>query len=106
MDIKKLIKRFSKLSFLDSEWFRKLSDIKKEFVLGIIEDAIFWVDLEKQPHCDDGFKFLAAAYGLTNARQEANDMGLKGKKRDEFIRPHQNLFTMYNPYSGNGNQDK
>jgi hypothetical protein len=70
----------------------------------MIEDAMFWVDLEKQPNSGDGFKFLAASYGLENAQEEATTKGLEGKEREKFLRPHQDLFTMFNPYSGNGRE--
>ncbi len=99
-----LIKQFPKLAFLKSAEFQSLSQEKQEFLLTVIEDATFWVDLEKQPNASDGFKFLAATYGLSNAQVEANTQGLNGKEREKFLRPHQDLYTMFNPYSGNGQE--
>ena len=66
----------------------------------LVKDALFWIDLEKKPSGSDGFKFLAAAYGLENAQADARTQGLSGKDREKFLRPHQDLYTMFNPYSG------
>lgn len=87
--------------FLNSPEFQALPKEKQDFILGLVEDAMFWIDLEKKPNSSDGFKFLAASYGLEQAQQEANVKGLTGKDREKFLRPHQDLYTMYNPYSGN-----
>ena len=100
--IEMYVQKSPKLAFLKSPQFKMLSREKQEFFLGCVEDAIFWVDLEKQPNPNDGFKFLAAAYGLDHAQHEAKAKGLEGKEKEKFIRPHQDLFTVYNPYSGNG----
>lgn len=85
---------------------RKLTREEILELKGLIEDAMFWIDLEKKPHANDGFKFLAATYGLTNAQQEASQKGLQGKEKEKFIRPHQDLYTMFNPYSGNSSEKK
>ncbi|MGH7274865.1 MAG: hypothetical protein ACREIQ_10465 [Nitrospiria bacterium] len=70
----------------------------------LVRDAMFWIDLDKKPNSSDGFKFLTAAYGLNQAQETANSQGLNGKEREKFLRPHQDLYTMYNPYSGNGRE--
>ena len=70
----------------------------------LVKDAMFWIDLEKQPNASDGFKFLAATYGLHHAQAKASSEGLEGKEREKFLRPHQDLYTMFNPYSGNGHE--
>ena len=70
----------------------------------LVQDALFWIDLESKKDGTQGFKFLAAHYGLENAVQEADQKGLTGKEREKFLRPHQDLFTMFNPYSGNGRE--
>jgi hypothetical protein len=72
----------------------------------LVKDAMFWIDLEKKPNASDGFKFLAASYGLTQAETSANDQKLDGKDREKFLRPHQDLYTMFNPYSGNGKENQ
>ena len=102
--IEKLIKKNAKLDFLKSARFRALSPEKQEYFLGCVEDALFWAEHEKKPNSSDGFKFLAATYGLENAQVEAQSKGLEGKDREKFLRPHQDLYTMFNPYSGNGRE--
>lgn len=102
--IDELIRKNPKFSFLRSSKFRSLTPEKQEFFLECCDDAQFWVELEKKEHASDGFKFLAAAYGLQNAEEEAGTKGLEGKDREKFLRPHQDLFTMFNPYSGNGRE--
>lgn len=99
--IEQLIQKNSKLSFLKSVQFEQLPQEKQDFILGLIEDVYFWVEIESQPEGSNGFKFLAAAYGLSKAEQDASGKGLNGKDREKFLRPHQELYTMYNPYSGN-----
>ena len=104
MNIEALIKKNKKLSFLKSREFNALPKEKQDYVLGVVEDALFWIDLEKKEDSSDGFKFLAAAYGLDNAQKEAEVKGLEGKDRAKHIRPHQDLYTMFNPYSGTGHE--
>ena len=99
-----IIKKCPKLSFLAQKEFANLPEANKLYLKELIEDALFWIDLEKKPNSSDGFKFLAAAYGLDTASQEAKTKGLTGKDREKFLRPHQDLYTMYNPYSGNGRE--
>lgn len=83
---------------------RKLTKEEIVELKELVQDAMFWIDLEKKPNSGDGFKFLAATYGLENAQAEANAKGLEGKDREKFLRPHQDLYTMFNPYSGNGRE--
>ncbi|HSA58781.1 MAG TPA: hypothetical protein VLJ37_03775 [bacterium] len=105
MTLNELIIKHPQLKFLKhSPKIQSLSPEKQAFLAEMIEDAMFWVDLEKKPNSGDGFKFLAASYGLENAQEEANSKGLEGKEREKFLRPHQDLFTMFNPYSGNGRE--
>lgn len=104
MNLENLIHENEKLNFLRSPEFLALPKEKQEFVIGLVEDALFWIDLEKKPNSNDGFKFLAATYGLHNAQEEASGKGLGGKDREKFLRPHQDLYTMFNPYSGNGRE--
>jgi hypothetical protein len=70
----------------------------------LLQDAMFWIDLDQKPNSNDGFKFLTATYGLQNAEVDAKAQGLDGKAREKFLRPHQDLYTMFNPYSGNGRE--
>lgn len=77
----------------------EISELKE-----LVQDAMFWIDLDKKPNASDGFKFLAAHYGLANAQAQADAQGLDGKEREKFLRPHQDLYTMFNPYSGNGRE--
>jgi hypothetical protein len=102
--IEELIRKNPKFVFLRSPQFRALTKERQEFFLECCDDAQFWVELEKNPQSGDGFKFIAAAYGLQNAENEAKEKGLEGKDREKFLRPHQDLFTMFNPYSGNGRE--
>lgn len=105
MTLTELILKYPKFKFLKaSPKINALSADEQDFVAELIEDALFWVDLEKKPNSGDGFKFLAAAYGLDQADTEAKSKGLAGKDREKFIKPHQDLYTMYNPYSGNGRE--
>src|ERR1700752_4898318 len=104
MEIEFMIQKNPKLKFLRSAEFRTLSQETQSYILGLIEDVFFWQDLEKKPNANDGFKFLAASYGLQNAQEKAEQEGLQGKEREKFIRPHQDLYTMFNPYSGNGRE--
>ena len=106
MTLEELISKHPKFGFLTTApEFTSLNPEQKEFVLGLIEDALFWVDVEKRPNSSDGFKFIAASYGLENARSEADQKKLQGKDREKFLRPHQDLYTMFNPYSGNSKAD-
>ncbi len=102
--IDELVGKKPKFVFLKSPQFRALTKEKQEFFLDCCDDAQFWVELEKKPNSGDGFKFIAAAYGLQNAEKDAGEKGLEGKEREKFLRPHQDLFTMFNPYSGNGRE--
>lgn len=107
MTLKELILKYPKLRFIqNSARFQTLSPRMKEYVIGLIEDAMFWLDLEEKPGTDDGFKFLAASYGLTSAQEEAKTKNLTGKEKEKHVRPHQDLYTMFNPYSGNANDSK
>ena len=102
--IDELIRKNPKFIFLRSSQFRALSPEKQEFFLECCDDAQFWRDIEKKDPSLDGFKFLAAAYGLENAQRDADEKGLDGKEREKFLRPHQDLYTVFNPYSGNGRE--
>ena len=104
MDIEAIVKKYPRLNFLKSPEFRSLSKEKQDYIFGLIEDNEFWIDLEKKPNSNDGFKFIAAAYGLQNAEKDADEKGLEGKEREKILRPHQDLFTVFNPYSGNGRE--
>ena len=107
MTLNELILKYPQLKFLKSApHFLALPKDRQDFVIGLLEDAMFWIELDKNPDSSHGFKFLAASYGLTNAEMEASSKGLAGKDREKFIRPHQDLYTMFNPYSGNGNDAK
>ena len=105
MTLNELILKYPKFRFIKhSRKFQALPPEKQAFVIGLLEDAMFWVELDAKPTASDGFKFLAASYGLHNAQTEAEGMGLEGKDREKFLRPHQDLYTMFNPYSGNGHE--
>ena len=106
MTLSELILKYPKLRFLKDSKFMALPQELQEFVIGLLEDAMFWIELEDQPNADDGFKFLAASFGLSQAEAEAEAKGLTGKSRERFIRPHQDLYTMFNPYSGNDQKEK
>jgi hypothetical protein len=103
MTREEIVKKYPRLSFIKSSRFLALPREKQEFYLECIEDASFWVELDKKASPDDGFKFLASSFGLERAQQEAKDRGLTGKEREEFLQPHQELYTTYNPYSGRTN---
>ena len=99
-----LVKKYPKLSFLNRPQFQGLPVENQQYLKELIDDAIFWIELEEKEHASDGFKFLAAAYGLDNAHKEAKNKKLAGKEKEKHIRPHQDLYTMFNPYSGNGHE--
>jgi hypothetical protein len=99
MDIETIIAKYPKLNWLKSPAFQSLNREKQEFLLGCVEDALFWVEQEKKPEADDGFKFLAITYGLQKAETEANTKGLEGKEREKFLEPLKKLYTQFNPHS-------
>lgn len=102
--IAELIEQHPKLTYLlRHPRFQALSEAHKDYVLEMVDDAIFWVDLDKTKSPDDGFKFLGATFGLHRAQQEAKEQGLDGDQRERFLRPHQDLYTQFNPYSGRSN---
>lgn len=98
---KDIIKKYPQLAFLETSEFQRFPEENKLYLKDLIEDSLFWIELERRPNASDGFKFLAAAYGLNNAQEDANSQELSGKEREKFLRPHQDLYTMFNPYSGN-----
>lgn len=107
MTFNELILKYPKLKTLrDSPKFQALPKERQDYMVELIEDALFWIELEDKPHSSDGFKFLAATYGLQKAQSEAREKELEGRELEEFVRPHQDLYTMFNPYSGNANDTK
>ncbi len=107
MTLNELILKCPRLKCLkESASFLSLPKERQDYMVELIEDALFWMELENRPNSNDGFKFLAATYGLQNAESEAKERQLDGKNKEKFIRPHQDLYTMFNPYSGNGNEGK
>lgn len=98
MDIDLIIEKYPTLTWLKSADFRSLPKEKQAFLLGCVEDALFWVDLEEKPHSSDGFKFLAATYGLQQAQAQADTQGLTGEAREKFLRSSQDLYTKFNPF--------
>ena len=98
MDIETAIKKYPRLNFLRSPAFTALPEEKREFLLGCVEDALFWVEREGQPEETDlGFRFLAAHYGLEKAKEEADAKGLRGREREMFLKPIHDLYLMYSP---------
>ena len=61
-DIPTTVAKHPRLNFLQSPEFRALPREKQEFLLQCVEDALFWVELEKTPTADEGFKDLGIAY--------------------------------------------
>ena len=106
MNINEIVKKYPKLAFLKSQSFKRLSKARQEFILSCVEDAEFWIDMEKKPNSADGFKFLAAAYGLQKAQDEAAKKGLEGKDREKFLRAHQDLYTMFNPFGNTPKEER
>lgn len=92
-----IVKKYPKLNFLKSPAFEGLPSSKKEFLLSCVEDALFWIEVEKKDDDSNGFKFLAAHYGLEKAKEEAKAKGLEGKERETFLKPIHDLYLMYNP---------
>ncbi len=100
-EIQELIQQFPKLKYLLKDpSFEALNENQKRFILEMIEDNKFWKEMDKTQQSDDGFRFMASTFGLARATAEADEKGLKGKEREEFLKPHQDLFTQFNPYSG------
>ncbi|OGP14521.1 MAG: hypothetical protein A3I75_00805 [Deltaproteobacteria bacterium RIFCSPLOWO2_02_FULL_50_16] len=99
--IKDLIRRYPRLSFLDSPQFRALPKEKQDYVYGLIEDAQFWIDQDKNPESDNRFLFLGSVLGLMRAEADADSKGLAGKEREKYLAPQKALQSRYNPYSGN-----
>lgn len=100
MTIDEIVSKYPKLNFLKSPAFQTLTAEKQRFLLGCVEDALFWVELEKRPHVTDGFKFLTAAYGLMQAKARAEADKLSGKEKEKFLKPHEDLYTQYCPHFG------
>lgn len=100
MNLDDIIAKNKKLNFLKSPAFMSLPAEKQNFLLGCLEDALFWKNLEKNPDAANGFKFLAAAFGLHRAEVEANAKGLQGAEREKMIQPHLELHSMFNPHYG------
>jgi hypothetical protein len=98
MDVESLIQKYPKLNFLKSPAFLSLAKEDQDFILGCIEDALFWVDLKEKPESSNGFKFLAAAYALQKAHAEADAQSLTGEARERFLRSTQDLYTKFNPF--------
>ena len=99
MDVEGLVQKYPKLSFLKSTSFLSLSQEDQDFLLGCVEDALFWIELEKKPDNSDGFKFLAATFGLHKAEEEAKSKGLEGEAREEFLAPIKEVYSKFNPYA-------
>ena len=105
--IETLVNQHPNLAYiLRSPRFRTLSSEKQAYILELIDDAKFWKDMEGEGKTDRGFKFLASTFGLNKAQQDAEVKGLTGKEREEFLQPHQELYTQYNPYSGRTSDDR
>ncbi len=100
MTIDEIIQKYPKLNFLKSPLFQSLSKEKFDFLLECVEDARFWVEMEKNPSSTDGFKFLAASFGMQQAEAQANAKGLQGEARSKFLRSAQELLTQFNPHAG------
>lgn len=105
MTIETIVQKYPKLGFLQSPKFAALPEEKKKFLLGCVEDALFWIDLEEKPESGkpqvtDGFKFLTAAVGLLRAQHEADDKRLQGPEREKFLTPHEDLYTQFCPHFG------
>ena len=99
--LKQLIQKYPKLSFLKSPEFKSLPKEKQDYVYGLIDDAEFWVEQEKNPESDKRFMFLGSVMGLMDAESKADAKGLTGKEREAFLKPQKDLQSRYNPYSGN-----
>jgi hypothetical protein len=85
-------------SLLQSPAFNSLNSEKQGFLRGCVEGAAFWEELESRPNSGDGFKFLAASYGLTQAQEQAEAKGLVGDARQKFLRSSQDLYTKFSPF--------
>lgn len=104
MSYEKLIDKYPRIKLLmQMPSFQKLTKEKQEYVLGCLEDALFWFEMEneeKQGNEGNGFHFLAAALGLQRAEAEADAKDLQGAERETFLKSHQELYSTYNPQFG------
>ncbi len=98
--IEAIIQRHPTLSFLQSGEFQALPEEKKLFLLECVGDALFWVEWEKSSRVTDGFKFLMASYGLNKAESQANEQNLEGRERATYLKPHKELYSLFNPQFG------
>ncbi len=61
-DIQPVVAKYPRLNFLLSPEFHSLPKGKQDFLLECVEDALFWVEAEKDHRVDDGIRALAIAY--------------------------------------------
>lgn len=78
-----------------------MDSARQEYLAGLIEDAIFWIEHEAKRENAKHFFFLGSALGLLGAEGDARDQGLAGKALEDHLKPHKQFYTQFNPYSGN-----
>ena len=102
VNIEEVVQKYPGLNFLKTALFRSLPKEKQNYLLGCVEDAIFWIELGKNPNQKntDGFKFLAASLGYQQAAEDAAAKGLQGGDRKEYMKPYQELLTQMSPHAG------
>ena len=106
MAFEQYIEKYPSLSFLADPDFQYADPERQEYLAGLIEDALFWIEQEAERENAKHFFFLGSALGLLNAEEKAKEEGLEGKKLEEHLKPHKQFYTQFNPYSGNINPDK
>lgn len=103
MAFEETIKKYPKLSFLKSPEIQFMEPEKLHYLEGLVEDALFWIEQEKE---DEGsarkFFFLGSALGVVKAEESAKELGLTGKAKEEHMAPHKQFYSQCNPYSGIG----
>ena len=100
MAFEQFIEKHPGLSFLRDPEFQYMEPARQEYLAGLIEDAIFWIEHESKKENAKNFFFLGSALGLLRAEEEARDKGLEGKELENHLKPHKQFYTQFNPYSG------
>ncbi|MBI1909946.1 MAG: hypothetical protein HYS22_07240 [Deltaproteobacteria bacterium] len=100
MAFEQYIEKYPSLAFLKGTEFQYMEPARQEYLNGLIEDAIFWIEHEQRRENAKHFFFLGSSLGLLGAEEEGKAKGLTGKALEDHLKPHKQFYTQFNPYSG------
>ena len=106
MAFEEVLKKYPVLSFLKSPEIQFMEPEKLAYIEGLVEDALFWIEQEKEEGESRHFFFLGSALGLLGAEEKAAEKGLSGKAKEDHLEPHKQFYAQFNPYSGKGPEDQ